>query len=984
MFFRSSVSNINMMQRRYLLFLLLSLMFYCGVHALDVKNEQGVTTVTINTVADSYKETIAHEFAQPFLVEEISIEADVFVQEDEMRYLVGFAQGDVIDASVLNKALYYLIKKNVFETISISVHKGPAGCDVLFKLSAFWTLETLKIHGIWFGKDNYKLQYAMEQGEPFDINKHKDSIAHIKESIQAEGFLEPQIEDKITYDNKTKGVRVGLTISKGKQFSVSAVSLKVVADKTVDVQEQEATRAEIIALLHKRLEGKHYSKSLMNKETADIKQLITRRGFIHADILLTETIDYDAKAVQALFTIDLHTKKEFVFFGNSFFTNRQLFETIMAFGRSAWMVPPSILAQEIETVYRNHGFWNITIESKEEVGRIFFIIKEGKRVSIKDLVLKNVINYSSQFLINKYLSGVLALKYFDEPTLKKSIDSLITFYQDEGFFDVSITEQERIELDDASGYRIVLTVYEGPRRYVRSVKFDQFEQLQPLCPYVSDIETHKRVACTRVLVDAQRQWIEQSLKEQGIICPRAKPELVPEGTSIDVIWHIDVSCAQERCGKTVLVGTRTVPFNVVERELMYDVGDQIKKQVLKDSLANVKGLDIFDSAHIYSDQSGELGAEKPIMLKICPSDRFELTTRAGLGLQQVRWPVTFAGLTYKVGGSFIVKNPTNCGDQIRLDVDVTRNRRDIVASYIRPWVFGLPVRASFDAYSNKFDQQGFFCDRENWYQVYQQGFLTNLSGRKGCLRHSSNVGLEWMKMAINKEYSCMEDRIARAYAIDHSLLNKQIPYLFVEPTVMFDYLDQKLNPTSGSFTLISCKGMVPLCDTGRANPYLFKCLIEESIYVPVHKVVFAIRLRAGYILGPKLSDIMINERFYLGGAHSLRSYYTDGTPPLGSFVDDKGCKHYVPQGGKGMLNASFEARVPLYAGLKGVVFQDFGALTHNNFGDIQPRKILAGTGFGLLYNTPIGPLRFDIGWKWACPHPLKQSYAWFLSLGQLF
>ena len=954
------------------------------MQALNVKHETGMVTVTINTVADAYKDTIACEFAKPFLVGQLDVEADVFVQDNEMRYLIGFGPGDLVDPSALNKALYYLIKKNVFETISLSVHQGSAGWRVLFKLSAFWTLDTLKIHGIWFGKDNYKLQYAMEQGEPFDINKHKDSLAQIKESIRAEGFLAPQVEDAITYDNKTKGVRVDLTIFKGKQFKVSGISLKVVADKQVEDLEQEAMRTEILALLHKRLDGKHYSKSLMNKETADVKQLMIRRGFIHADIMMTETVDYSSKTVHASFAIDLHAKKEFIFFGNTFFSNRQLFETIMAFGRSAWMVPPAILAQEIETAYHNNGFWHVTIESKEEVGRIFFVIKEGKRVSIKEIVLKNVVNYSAQVLINKYLFNVISLKYFDEHTLKKSIDSLITFYQDEGFFDVAITDQERVELDDASGYRIVLTVSEGPRRYVRSVTLDQFEQLQQLCPHVSDIKEQKKVPCTRALVDEQRLWIEQNLKAQGFVCPRVKPELVPDGTQIDLVWHIDVTCANEQCGKTVLVGTRTVPFNVVERELVYDVGDKLKKEDLKDSLANVKGLDIFDSAHIYSDQGGELGIEKPIILKICPSDRFELTTRIGMGLQQLRWPVTFSGLTYKVGGSFIVKNPTNCGDQFRINVDVTRNRRDIVASYIRPWVFGLPVRATFDVYSNKFNQQGFFCDRENWYQIYQQGFLTNLSGRKGCLRYSSNVGLEWMKMDINKEYACMQDRIARAYAIDHRLLGKQVPYVFLEPTCMIDYLDQKLNPTSGSFTLITCKGMVPLCDLGRTNPYLFKCMIEQSVYVPIHKVVFAMRLRAGYILGPKLDDIMINERFYLGGAHSLRSYYTDGTPPLGSFSDDQGCKHYVPQGGKGMLNASFELRMPLYAGLKGVIFQDFGTLTHNNFSDIQPRKVLAGTGFGLLYNTPIGPLRFDIGWKWACPRPFKQSYAWFLSLGQLF
>lgn len=952
--------------------------------ALDIRHEKSVTSIAINTMTDLFKEAVAHEWAEPFLVERISIDADVFVQQDEILYLIGFKEGDIIDASALNKALFYLIKKNVFETILLSVKKGPVGNEVHFSFSAFWTLDTVKVHGIWFGKDSYKQLYAMDQGEPFDINKHKDSILRIKEFIQAEGFLDPHINDDLIYDNKKKGVQVSLTICKGDQFSVSAVNLKVLADHGVDNHELENLRSEITSLLSKHLAGKHYSKNLMNKETANLKQILTRRGFLHADISLTETINYANKQVNVFFAIDLHAKKEFIFFGNTFFSNRQLFETIMAFGRSAWMVPPSILAQEIEAAYQNNGFWNVSVESKEEPGRIFFVIKEGSRASIKDLVLKNVINFSPHILINKYMASLISLKYFDAQVLKKSIDNLIAFYQDEGFSDAAVIEQERSELDDSSGYRLVLTVSEGARRYVRSVTLDQFEALRTECPRVADIDAKKRVPCTRALLDKQRQWLEAQLRSQGYTAPRVKSELVADGTMIDLIWHIDVSCANELCGKTVLVGTRTVPFEVVARELEYKVGDPLKKGDLKESLANVKALDVFDSANIYPDQSRDLGCERAIMLKMYPSDRFEVRMHGGIGLQQMRWPFAFDRLTYKLGGTFIVKNPTNCGDQIKLNIDVTRIRRDIVASYIRPWIFGLPVRASFDAYSNKFEQQGFFCDRENWYEVFQQGFLANLSGRRDNLDYVSNIGLEWMKMNIRKEYCCIADRISRAYNIDPELLNKNIPYFFVEPTIILDYLDQKLNPTYGSFTLFSFKGMVPLREPGCLNPYIFKCLLEQSFYVPFHSVVFAARLRAGYIFGQDIRQIMLNERFYLGGAHSIRSYYTDGTPPLGCFEDNCGKKHFVPQGGKAMVNASFEARIPIYAGLKGVIFQDFGALSHTNFSDVKPRGILAGTGVGLLYNTPIGPLRFDIGWKWSCPEPFDHSYAWFLSLGQVF
>jgi outer membrane protein assembly factor BamA len=969
-------------QRRF--FLLWLFVCVSWVYGIEVNRCQDSTIITIDTVNDIYKNTIEYECAKPFYVDALNFDADVFIQQDEMLYLIGFKQGDTINAETLNKALYYLIKKNVFETISVSLIKGARGYEVSFKMKAFWTLDSVKVYGIWFGKDIYKQQYSIDLGEPFDSAKHKDSIAKIKELIESEGYLNAKIEDRLVYDEKTKGVAVTLTIKKGKQFTLAKVNVCVDADQSLNAHERENIRSEIYSFLAKHISGKHYSKNLVNKETASLKQMLLRRGFIHADVTLTEAIDYAAHEVKPTFTIDLHVKKEFIFFGNSFFSDKQLFDTILAFGRSSWMVPPSILAQDIETAYQNDGFWSVKVDSKEEQGRVFFVIKEGRRSAVKEVILKNVVHFSPQILIQKYFDPVVSSKFFNAPTLKKALDDLMIFYQDEGFFDAAVVEQERVEMDDADTYRLILTVDEGSRRFIRSVKFDAFENLRASCPRVDDIDMQKRVPCTRSLIDKQRQWIEAQLKGLGYNRVQCKVELIPDGSSIDVVWHIDVSSDIQTCGKTVLIGTRTVPFNVVHRELTYREGEVLKKDVLKDSLTNVKSLDVFDSASMYPDQSRDLGAEYPIMLKIYPSDRFELRTHAGIGLQQMRWPVRLDALTYKLGGVCIVKNPTNCGDQFRLDVDVTRVRRNVVASYKRPWTFGLPIRSSFDVYSNKFEQQALFWDRENWYQVFQQGFLVNFSGQHGHLGYSGNCGIEWMKMNIRQKYRCIEERIADAYNIDMRMLDKQIPYFFVEPTLILDYLDQKLNPSSGSFTLFSCKGMIPLKEVSNLNPVFCRCLIEQTLYKTFHSIVFVARLRAGYIFGAPIRQIMLNERYYLGGAHSLRSYYTDGTPPLGSFLDECNVKHCVPQGGSAMVNACFEARIPIYAGFKGVIFQDFGALSHTRFADLKAQGVLAGTGFGLLYNTPMGPLRFDIGWKWKCPEPFNRSYAWFLSLGQIF
>jgi len=61
-----------------------------------------------------------------------------------------------------------------------------------------------------------------------------------------------------------------------------------------------------------------------------------------------------------------------------------------------------------------------------------------------------------------------------------------------------------------------------------------------------------------------------------------------------------------------------------------------------------------------------------------------------------------------------------------------------------------------------------------------------------------------------------------------------------------------------------------------------------------------------------------------------------------------------------------------------------GALSGTMFANFKPQDILASTGFGVRIFTPLGPLRFDIGWKWRKQIPSERSFAWFLTFGQAF
>ncbi len=122
--------------------------------------------------------------------------------------------------------------------------------------------------------------------------------------------------------------------------------------------------------------------------------------------------------------------------------------------------------------------------------------------------------------------------------------------------------------------------------------------------------------------------------------------------------------------------------------------------------------------------------------------------------------------------------------------------------------------------------------------------------------------------------------------------------------------------------------------------------------------VFATRFRWGQaILVGARGFLPSTDRFYLGGANTLRGYSENSLGPF--FIDTVNQKE-VRVGGKTLLLASVEIRRPLFWRFWGNLFSDFGNIFQANR-DIVPDNILVTVGAGLQFITLIGPLRVEYG-----------------------
>jgi len=180
---------------------------------------------------------------------------------------------------------------------------------------------------------------------------------------------------------------------------------------------------------------------------------------------------------------------------------------------------------------------------------------------------------------------------------------------------------------------------------------------------------------------------------------------------------------------------------------------------------------------------------------------------------------------------------------------------------------------------------------------------------------------------------------------------------------------------------------------------------QSSYYrkLPFGNVVWANSLRLGLAQAIEGSEVPISESFFSGGGSTLRGFYLDSAGPqrpiqVCSQTDSTDCSVInVPGGGDQLLilNSEFRAPVPLKKGLGIVAFYDGGnvfghigfhggcGLAEHEEGVFQGCKYTNTVGLGARYETPLGPIRVDVG-RNLNPVPGLTATQYFITLGQSF
>jgi len=138
-----------------------------------------------------------------------------------------------------------------------------------------------------------------------------------------------------------------------------------------------------------------------------------------------------------------------------------------------------------------------------------------------------------------------------------------------------------------------------------------------------------------------------------------------------------------------------------------------------------------------------------------------------------------------------------------------------------------------------------------------------------------------------------------------------------------------------------------------------------------------------YNAGP-FGELPAAERFFAGGDTTVRGFARDqlgvrNVPPEATDTLDPGG---FPLGGNALLLFNAELRVPVRSGLRTVLFTDVGNV-YKTVSNVSFEEMRPAVGVGLRYKSPVGPIRFDLGFK-VPRHAAESRTEWFITFGEAF
>lgn len=622
--------------------------------------------------------------------------------------------------------------------------------------------------------------------------------------------------------------------------------------------------------------------------------------------------------------------------------------------------------EAIEDLYAQKGFVGTEVSYEIEpldVGTIGvrYDIKEGETAYIKKVEIKGNEELDDDYLKERIYSkpkgffSFLSKKgLYNIEEIRRDSERIRAFYLDNGFLDANVSSPDISYVEEEEGYKVVFTVEEGEQYKLAEINFGG-ELIADRQELLDVMELRPGDIFSSIKLSNDISNLTTFYGDRGFAFANVNPDINVDNENL----LVDVFLELEKSNKVYIrhidiLGNYRTRDKVVRRELSLQEQEPYSASEIKDIKRQVTRLGYFENnvevnTKRVPDSDDELDVDVKVEEK--PTGFFSV---AG-GFSSVE-KILFAGQVQE-------SNLFGYGKKLSLNAQIGGVTQLFSLNYQD--LYFLDTDYTFDLSLFKNDREFRDFDRDSY------GFNVGVGKRIIYDDLRFRVSYRWESTDIQDV-----DRDARLIITESKRKISSLSF-----GLIWDGRNNFIDPTSGNLTRTFIEYAGPL---GGDTDFI-KYTASSTQWIPFWRsTYFQMSGEYGIIdLEDTGNDLVVGERFFLGGPNSLRGFAFRRVGPRVP-TEDGG---FVIIGGVQQLLFSVDYIFPLLsgAGLKGVVFFDIGDV-FNDGEDLtfNPADLRRDVGLGIRWISPLGPLRLEVGFPVGDRLPGEDPFEIQFTVGSLF
>jgi outer membrane protein assembly complex protein YaeT len=916
----------------------------------------------------------------------IRLSADGEIPEAELRERLRTKIGESLDLDEVARSIRSLYATGLFRNIRVDAETGPDGAvELTYVLSLHFRIEAIEFDGMPDSENAIRDAVQVRIGDVASLDAIDRAAVEMRDQLLRRGYMSATVDPAVNFERQTHTAVVTFFIEAGTRAEVASIRFEGSKEPFSDESLKEMLGRGI---------GRDFAVSNARRWAERLNDRLIKEGYREAGIRYEDAVfDASANSVEIVYDVDVGPLLEVSLEG----TDERGVQRLIPFKKREPYSDDRLqeTLEAIEEWYqkRSHFFASARAddETSDGVRTVTISVRPGDQYDLEDVVfsgadqmpdkrIENVVSAGHPNVIQRIVATVMRRKLgvtFSQ--LEEDRQAIESLYRTSGYLD-AIVDRGRVEVtEDGSGINIVFEIYEGTQTLMTEV-----EVLGLLAMDRTSLPVLKAVAgqpANPVAITEDVLALQSALAEAGFAESRVSQEFSfsEDRSAARLVYRVEEG-ERYRYGRTGIRGNAFTDESVIRTKASsLKEGNPYSYKEVTRVQRELYQLGIFKRVAITPVTSTADPLTRDLQIEVEEGQAVRLTGSVGYSTDE----------KVRLRGSISHRNLFGKARYIGLDGLYSSVAERYFLTYREPFTFGRDVSTQVTVFQDDEVRDEITLDR---YGVFVEASKLFSERVRYSIRYDYKVVTPFCPNLTEEECNRLFFGLQTEKQDDTIASVSQNLYL--------DWRDDAIDPSEGWFTRASIEYAFPAF---QSTSEFVKGFAQVAWYTPVGaKATLALSGRVGLIHplseGDPYNAVPYSERFLAGGENSHRGYRLKKLGILGVFDDDTftvtpdgatirpelidGETVYTVLGGNAMLLLNAELRYPLTETVGVTAFLDIGQIWRL-ISTVDLGYLKYAPGIGAYYSTPVGPIRFDLGYN-IDAEEYEDTWLPFLTIGYSF